>query len=122
MAEVARWPGRVEVPVRILMQLLPTLVEAVERRKKGDRVGDVDQDWHIELPGRRPERIEPRIIDRDELSLGVAQAQAEPLPDLQASGAECHRLAQAFRLRLAKTGISSEIVVVDPGEDGEAVR
>ena len=72
--------------------------------------------------GRRPERIEPRIVDRDQLPLGVAQAQPERLPDLQAARAERHRLAQALRLRLAKTGIGREVVVVDPGEDGEAVR
>src|SRR5215213_5484479 len=122
MAEVAFWPRRVEVPVRVFVQLLPALVEAIERRKEGDRVSDVNQDRHVELRGRRPERIEPGIVDRDELPLGLAEAQPEPLPDLQASRTEGNRLAQALRLRLAKIGVGGEMLVVDPGEDGEAVR
>src|SRR5215203_5672569 len=107
MAEVALWPRRVEVPVRVFVQLLPTFVEAVERRKEGDRVGDVNQNRHVELRGSRPERIESRIVDRNELALGIAQAQPESLPDLQSSRAERHRLSQALRLRLAKTGVGS---------------
>ena len=35
-----------------------------------------------ELAGRGPERIESRVIDRDELALTITESQAERLPDL----------------------------------------
>src|SRR5438270_929928 len=75
--------GRPEVPVGVPLALLPSLVGRVERPEERDRVGDVDDDREVELRGRRPERVETRIVNRDEPPIGIARPQAEQFPDLE---------------------------------------
>src|ERR1035438_8390186 len=78
----------VERPVRMIVQLLVTLVEPIGGSEEGNRVGDVNRDGHVQLPARIPHWIEPSIVDLHQLSLGdaIPQVKAERLEDLEPSG------------------------------------
>ena len=58
--------GRPEVPVGVLVELLPALVPCVERLEERDRVGDVDRHRDAELARGGPQRVQARVVDRDE--------------------------------------------------------
>jgi hypothetical protein len=66
-----------------------------------------------ESTGRRPERIEAGIVDRDEASLRVARTQSEQLPDLQPSCAGVRRRAIPSGFSFAELVVDGEPVVVD---------
>ena len=114
----ARQARRPEVPVRMLVQLLPSLVGRVERPEERDRVGDMDGDRQTELAGRGPERIEAGVLDRDEPAGRVARPEPEQLPDLQPAGAVAGRRAEPAGLLLAEVPALRPHAVVEAGEDG----
>ena len=72
MHEITVWPGRIEMPIWMTIQFFPTLVEAIKGLKECHRIGDVDQNRNIQLACSCPERIETRIIDRDQFPLVIA--------------------------------------------------
>ena len=47
----------------MVAQFFVALVEAIRRRKKRDRIGDVNRDRHLELPAGIPHGIESRIVN-----------------------------------------------------------
>ena len=53
----------VERPVRMGVQLLEPLVEAIDRQEERLRIRDVDGDGHVEGRARLPHRVEPRVVD-----------------------------------------------------------
>ena len=77
-----------ERPVRVIVQLLVALVEAIGRQEKGDRVGDMDGHRHVQLAARLPHGIEAGIVDGDEFAGGdvLSQIQSESFEDLQTPG------------------------------------
>jgi hypothetical protein len=87
-------------PVRVLTQLLDPRVAVGQRREERGRIAGVDGDWQAELRGGRPERLEPRVADRDAAAGGVAQPQPEVLPHLHADGASAGGFAQLALERL----------------------
>ena len=113
--------GRPEVPVRVLGQLLVSLVRRVERLEEGDRVGDVDDHRQVELRGGRPEWVEPLVVDGHEPAGGIARSQPKHLPDLEPACAAGGRIAQPCRLDLTERRVGRPAVVVEPGEHDEAV-
>ena len=111
-------PRRPEVPVRVLAELLVALVHRVERLEEGDRVGDVDGDRDAQLPRRRPEGIQPRVVDGHDPARPVTRGQPERLPGLQPAGARGYAGVQPSRLLLAEVGPLGPHRVVETGEDG----
>ena len=105
---------RPEVPVGMRRELLPPLVALVERVEEGDRVGHMDDDGQAQPRTGRPQRVEALVVDADDASVGVARAQAERLPGLQATGALPGRVLEAPRLHLAELG------PLRPGVEGQA--
>ena len=56
----------VERPVRMVVELLEALVEAIDRQEERFRVRHVNRDRHLQRGARLPHRIEPAIVDGDE--------------------------------------------------------
>ena len=54
-------------------------------------------------PADGPERVEARVVDRDETAVRPARVEAQRLPDLEAAGAGADAVAQARRLGLAES-------------------
>ena len=108
----------VEEPVGVLVQLVPALVVAVQRREEGGRVGGVDHDRPLVLAADLPDRVELRVVDRHELAVLVAVAQPEGLVELQALGPGLEARLQPLGLALAPAA-SSMPVEVDQGEGEE---
>ena len=94
----------------------------IERLEERDRVGDVDDDRKAQVGGGRPERVEPRVVDVDEAAGGVARPQPEQLPDLEPARSPRGGVPQPSRLGLAEGRVRRPAVVVEPGEDGDAIR
>ena len=67
----------VERPVRVVVQLLVPLVEAVRRQEERLRVANVDGHRDAERRAGFPHRIEPRIVDRHEPPRRAVLAQIE---------------------------------------------
>ena len=85
----------------------------IERLEERDRVRDMDRDRHAELARGRPQRVEPRVVDRDEPSARVPRPQAEQLPDLEPARAGGDPVTQARGLGLAERRIVRPAVVVE---------
>ena len=83
-------------------------------------IRDVDQDGQAKLAGRRPQRVEARVVDGDQASGRIARPKSQRLPDLQAAGATGHRVAQSPRLRFPEGGIGRPALVVDAPEDHDS--
>ena len=107
-------PGRPEVPVGMLVELLPALVRRIERLEECDRVRDMDHDRQAELGRGRPERVEPGVVDRHEPAVGVAGAQPERLPDLEATRPARGGVAEPGRLGLPEAGVACPAVESSP--------
>lgn len=56
-----------EGPVRVSVQLLPTLVNAVDRQEEGFRIGNVDRHRHLQGADGLPHGVETRIVDTHQL-------------------------------------------------------
>src|SRR6476469_6605034 len=108
--------------VRVREQLLPTLVVRIERLEERDRIGDVDDDREAQVGGGRPKGVEPRVVDVDEATVSVARPQPEQLPDLEPSRSPRGGVPQPSRLGLAEGQVRGPTVVVEPREDGDAIR
>src|SRR5450759_4673679 len=52
-----------EGPIRVSVQLLPTLIEAVDRQEEGLRIGSVDRHRHLQGSDGLPHEVETRIVD-----------------------------------------------------------
>ena len=118
---VAGRPCRPEVPVGVRLQFLPPFVAWVERLEEGGGISDVDDHREVELRGRRPQRIEPLVINGDETSVGVAGSEPQRFPDLEAvSSAPCGVL-KAPRFCLPECWISCPSFVVWPCKDHNSV-
>ena len=61
-----------EPPATVILQLRPALVLVIVRQPEGARIGDVDRHRHPQFAALRPDRIELRIVDLDQLALAVA--------------------------------------------------
>ncbi len=103
-------------PVRVRVQFMPALVEAIERREERGRVRDVDHDRPTVTSARFPDAVELRIIDRHELSRFVAVTQAQPLVDLEAPGAGTKTLFEALHFPIGP------VVVIDAVEIDQRKR
>ena len=110
------------MPVRVGLELLDAFVVFVERLEERDRVRDVDGHRDAEFGGRGPERVEPRVVDRDETAVGPARVEAQRLPDLEAAGAGGDAVTQTRRLGLAESRVGGPARVVEAGEHGDASR
>ena len=75
-----------EEPFGVLVQLMPALVEPVERSKKGAGVAGMDLDRPFESGTYFPDRVELGVVDRHEPAILVADAEAERLVKLQSLG------------------------------------
>ncbi len=115
-------PGRPEVPVGMLVELLPALVRGIERLEERDRVRDMDRHRHPELPRRRPQGIQARVVDRDQPSARVPGPKPEELPHLEAAGTGGDAVAEARRLGLAERRVLRPAVVVEAREHRHAAR
>ena len=91
------------------VQFLPALVAAVQRIEEGDRVGDVDQDRPVEFCGSGPDRIEPRIVHRDQFASLVAHPQSQRLPDF-----ETLRAAGRLGTQSRRSPLAEAVAVVEP--------
>jgi hypothetical protein len=111
----------VEAPVRMTPQLHPALVGAVHGSEERHRVGAVDQHGHPEPAALGPDRVQARIVDGDQSTGGVADAQAEVLEDLQAPHPAPAGVAQHRGDLLAEAGLVDRREV-DVAEDDQPVR
>ena len=69
-----------------------------------------------------PERVEARVVDRDEAAVGIARPQAEQLPDLEPARSPRGGVPQPGRLRLPERRVGGPAVVVEAGEDRDPIR
>ena len=105
-----------------LGQLLVALVEPIEWLEERDRIADMDEHGQSQLAGRRPQRVQPGVVHRDQASGSISSSQAEQLPDLQAARSGARRVAQSRRFDVAEPIVVREPVVVDAGKGPEAIR
>jgi hypothetical protein len=91
-------------PVGVLAQLLDPRVGLGQRREEGRRVAGVDGHRQPELAGHRPQAREARVADGDPAPAGVAQPQAEVLPDLDPDRAVPGGRAQVALERVLEAG------------------
>src|SRR3984885_12527960 len=84
---IAREIATVEGPVGMIAQLLVALIEAIDRAKEGDRIGDMDRDRDPEIAAYVPHGIEARVIDGDQLPCRdvFAEIESERLENLQSA-------------------------------------
>ena len=108
-------PRRPEVPVGVVAAAPPSArCVVVERVEERDRVGDVDRDRDAQLAGRRPQRVEARVVDRDEpRRAGRAPAGRAVFQTLRPAGAGRHAVAQPRRLGLAERRVVGPARVVE---------
>ena len=111
---------RPEVPVGVLAQLLPPLVEPIERLEEGDRVGDVDRDRHAQLASGTPQGVQPGIVDGNKTPSRVARPQPEQLPDLEPDSTRGDTLPQPGRLAVTEVHVGRPGVVVEATEHCDA--
>ena len=71
-----------EQPIWMFVKFMPAFIVLIKRRKKGSRVRYMDDDWPFMLATDGPNRIEPGIIDGDQLARFVPITQSQPLIDL----------------------------------------
>ena len=100
----------------MLVQFVPALVEAIERREERGRIGRVDHDRPPVLGTQLQDRLELRIVDRHQPAILVAIAQPERLVELQSLGPGLEARFQPFGLALAP------FVVVDAVEIDQRER
>ena len=118
-----RRSGRPEVPVRVVVELLPALVGRVERLEERDRVGDVDDHRDVELRGGLPERIESLVVHRHQPTGRIASPQAQQLPDLEPDGAALRPSREARAPPISPNdGSACPGVVVETREHAHPVR
>src|SRR5580704_10493536 len=83
-----RWkPRAVKTPVRMLGQLLIALVARVRGKKESLRIAGVNENRNPETPAFVPDRIQPRIVDREQLSGLIAHSQTQVLQKLESASA-----------------------------------
>ena len=66
-----------EPPTAVILEFLPSFIAAVERPPECLRIRHVNGYRHSQFPAFGPHRIEFRVIHRNELSLTVAQEEAQ---------------------------------------------
>src|SRR3954451_20036863 len=104
-------------------QLIPTLIESVDRFEEGTRIRGMNRNRDAELPGGVPHWIEPGIVNADQRPPGdfLPEIQTERLQDLQAFCAGLYRRFDLIRL------VAGVIGLVDAapsrlGENKQAIR
>ncbi len=91
-----------ERPVGMIAQFLVPLVESVGRSEEGNRVGDMNCDWHIQLSAGVPHRVEPGIVDLYQPPGGkvLSQIEAQRLQDLETTSSIAVSLFDRLSLQL----------------------
>ena len=89
-------------PIGMIAELLVSLVEPIRGREKGNWIGDMDCDGHLQMAADLPHGIKPGIVDLHELSGGdvVPQIEPEGLEDFQTAGPVTMSLFDRFCLNL----------------------
>jgi hypothetical protein len=90
------------MPLRVLLQLLPTLI-SIKWLEKGHGIRGVDEHRDTQISSLGPQRIQTGIIYRDEVVTAISVAQSQLLEDLEPTGSSphlplqllCHALAEA---------------------------
>src|SRR5215213_1761512 len=80
----------------MLVELMPALVELIERRKECRRVGGMDHHRPFVARARFPNRIKLRVVDWHELARFIAMAEPERFVKLQTLGADAKTFFQPF--------------------------
>src|SRR6266849_1538253 len=99
----------VETPVGMLNKLLVALVAGIDWMKKCFRVGHMNKHRNAKPSAFFPRRIEERVVDRDELTGRIANAEAELFQNLQPARAAGNGIVDLAHHELA------EILLVDLG-------
>ena len=91
----------------MVAELLVSLVKPVGRRKKGNRIGDVNRHRHVQLRAGIPHRIEARIVDLHQCAGRnvFPQIESEGLQNLEAAGALTMSLFDGLGLQLRVIGV-----------------
>ncbi len=113
--------GRVTIPSGPLDQLVEAFVFPVSFLPELERIASVDENRNAELGARRPDRSQPRIVDRNPLSTAVRRVHAEALVDLEPSGPVGHVFGQPRGRSLGPAGLV-DAPRRDVGEDDEPPR
>src|SRR5262249_40675343 len=113
----------VEEPAGVGIQLVPALVEAVERPEERRRVGDVNDHGTVVFGAHLPDRVEPRVIDGHQLAVLVAVAEAERFVELESLGPSLETLLQTLRLAIPPVRLVDALEVdQSEGEEPPEVR
>ena len=94
-----------EPPTPVILKLLPALVLGGVGQPESLRVGDVDADRQTQLTTAFPDAVETGIVDADQLTLLVAQKEAQSLVLLQASRAESVRAVHLLDGPFSEAGL-----------------
>src|SRR5450631_2440961 len=114
--------ARVERPLGVGLQLVPALVVGGGRLPERLRIAAVDRHRHAELAGALEHRVEAGIVDGQQVNPVCGRvAEAEPLGDLEADGAEAVSLGQLIGHGDAVVGrTAAHQLEIGRGEDGDA--
>jgi hypothetical protein len=103
-------------------ELFPAFIGRIDRIKKSHRIRHVDQNWHTQLGGSLPERVEALVIYLDPLAMLVTYMQPKRFPDFQTECAARMLSVQALNRK------SREIIAqrwppspIHPAKNTEAV-
>src|SRR5882724_11771419 len=85
----------------MVVEFFKTLIEAIRRSKKGERIRDMNRYRHIQLPAGIPHRIKSWIINLHQGARGDVLAEVKPqrLEDLQAASSIVMRSLDRLRLK-----------------------
>src|SRR3954451_9022222 len=105
----------------MLVQFFVAFVRAIGGTEEGFWIAAMNRNWNAQTPALLPDRIDSRIVDRNQFSIFVARAQAEVFQYFQPASAAADSIIQLTHHRLAEIGLVNP-APVDLGEDDKPPR